>query len=221
MEEVLNFLRDLSQNNDRVWFQDNKKRYEDVKAAHEQFLKDIITHLSLFDPEIGGLNPKDTVFRIYRDVRFSNDKSPYKTQIGAYLAKGGKKSPNAGYYIHLEPDNCFLSAGIWCPESTVLKALREDVFNNLEEFKAIVGHPAFVKDFVLEGDKLKKVPLGYPKDSPDAEWVKYKSYLATSKKSEDFFRGVDSAERCANTFSVLVPLVKFLNYSVDEFLDRT
>jgi uncharacterized protein (TIGR02453 family) len=139
MKEVLQFLRELEVNNNRAWFEENKKRYLAVKALHEAFVAELIHGVGLFDPEVAGLEVKDTVFRIYRDVRFSPDKSPYKTHIGAYLARGGRKSPRGGYYVHLEPGHSFFSGGIWCPEAPLLRALREDVFNSVEEFKAIIN----------------------------------------------------------------------------------
>lgn len=217
MKAVLQFIRDLTQNNDRAWFQANKERYEGVKKQHEQFVKDLIHSLGMFDPEVVGLEVKDTVFRIYRDTRFSHDKSPYKNHIGAYLAKGGRKSSRAGYYLHLEPDNCFLAGGIWCPEPALLKALREDVYNNADEFRALLSEPAFKNAYELsEEDKLKKVPTAFPKDAPNSDLVKYKSYTAIGKVPESFFDGADVLERTVERLALLAPLNRFLNATVDE-----
>ena len=219
MKHVLAFLSDLTLNNDRSWFQENKNRYDEIKKEHEVFLNTLIQAMSSIDPDLARLTAKDVVFRIYRDVRFSHDKSPYKTHVGAYLAKGGKKSSLAGYYIHLEPNNCFISGGLWCPETAVLRIVREDVYTNLDEFKAIVNHSTFSKYFKLEDDKLKKVPANFPKDSPDSEWVKYKSYLATCKLPDQFFEDSTLVEQSVKRMEALVPLVKFLNFSVTNHLD--
>ncbi len=217
MNDVLQFIRDLIRNNDRAWFQENKPRYDAVRKQHEVFVKELIQALGMFDAEMLGLEVRDTVFRIYRDTRFSQDKTPYKNHIGAYMAKGGRKSPRAGYYLHLEPDNCFLAGGIWCPEPALLKALREDVFNNVDEFKAILNEPMFKEHFVLSQDEvLKNVPRGYPKDAPNSEWVKYKSYTAIGKLSESFFEGSDVLARTVERLSLLTPLNHFLNATVDE-----
>jgi uncharacterized protein (TIGR02453 family) len=125
MKEILNFISDLKENNNREWFETNKKRYLAVKEKHEIFLDKVIEGIrSSVDPQLGELTGKDCVFRIYRDVRFSPNKEPYKNHIGAYIARGGRKSPRAGYYIHLDPGNCFAGGGIYMPAPDVLKKIR-------------------------------------------------------------------------------------------------
>jgi len=217
MKEILQFLKQLSENNDRAWFQANKEYYQEINRLHATFVQAVIKGLSPIDPEIAKLEVKDTVFRIYRDTRFSADKTPYKTHIGAYLAKGGRKSPRAGYYIHIEPGGSLLAGGIWCPDAPLLKALREDVYNHADEFRALINDPALASAYHLsDDDKLKKIPTPYPKDSPDSELVKYKSYTVIGNVPDTFFEGTDAVQRCIERLSLLTPLNRFLNETVDE-----
>ena len=173
------FLKDLKANNNRDWFNKHKVQY---KAALENF-KDLVELLILdiakFDPQVTGLEAKDTVFRIYRDVRFSKDKSPYKPNFGAVLAKGGRKSQNACYYIHLESGNkSFLAGGVYHPEPAVLNKIREHIAENPAEIKKILAAASFKKNFgELGGEKLKTAPKGFPKDHPEIDLLKHKSYL--------------------------------------------
>ena len=217
MKALFDFLKDLSANNNRQWFTENKDRYELVKKKHLAFIQEVIQHLSVYDPELIGLEAKETVYRIYRDVRFSPDKSPYKTHIGAYLCKGGRKSPRAGYYIHLEPGNSLFAGGIWCPEPQVLKLLRAEVYNHTDEFLSLIQAPAFTKIYALsDEDKLKKVPAPSPKDAPNAEWVKYKSYTAMGKLPDAYFSQSDIVRKTVQDLSLFQPLNHFLNQVLDD-----
>ena len=138
MAEVFRFLEELRENNNREWFNAHKEWYLTVKAEHEDFINRVILALAVTEPDVDGLTAKDCIFRIYRDVRFSPNKDPYKTHIGAYMVKGGKQSPRAGYYVHVEPGNCMIGGGIWCPEPSLLKALRKDVFDYIYVFTGII-----------------------------------------------------------------------------------
>ena len=129
MKDILDFLTELRQHNNRDWFNERKDRFYELRATFLNRVDELIRLISVFDEEISGLEAKDCVYRIYRDTRFSPDKTPYKTFFSAYIAsKGGKKSLRAGYYLHLEPGNCLLGGGVWCPESKLLKELREAVY---------------------------------------------------------------------------------------------
>ena len=145
MAEVFRFLKELRENNNREWFHAHKEWYLTVKAGHEDFINRVIPALAVREPEVDGLMAKDCIFRIYRDIRFSPNKEPYKTHIGAYMVKGGKQSPRAGYYVHIEPGNCMIGGGIWCPEPSLLKALRKDVYDNIDEFTGIIRDTEFQK----------------------------------------------------------------------------
>lgn len=216
MEEIFRFLKELRRHNDREWFHANKALYLEVKARHEKFIDNIIRELAKVDGEVDGLTAKDCIFRIYRDTRFSLDKSPYKTHIGAFIAKGGRMSPRGGYYVHLEPGASLLSGGIWCPPPALLKALRMDIYGNVEEFSEILHEPEFSKYYHLDGEKLKKVPAPFPKDFPQADWLKYKYYVVTCNEKDSFFEGDGAVDRIVKRLSLILPFNRFLNYTVDE-----
>ena len=216
MREIYRFLEELKQNNNREWFNANKDWYLAVKAEHEAFVNRLIPALAKVDPEIDGLTAKDCIYRIYRDVRFSPNKEPYKTHIGAYMVKGGKKSPRAGYYVHIEPGNSLLSGGIWYPEPSLLKALRKDVYDNIDEFTGIVRDKKFQKYYTLDGEKLKTVPQPFPKDFPEGEMLKYKSYTVTNNIPDTFLERVDAIEQIVERFALMQPFNRFLNYTVEE-----
>jgi uncharacterized protein (TIGR02453 family) len=189
MKAVFDFLRELEQHNDRDWFQQHKTQYLEVRAEFESFVEQVIHGLGQYDPEVAHVTVKEATYRIYRDIRFSPDKRPYKNFMGAYIAKeGGRKSPMAGYYFHIQPQNAFLGGGIWHPDPSLLKALRQDVFNNSEELLAILQEPELAAFFTLdEEDKLQRVPAPFPTKAPQAWLVKYRSYLLDSEVEESFF----------------------------------
>lgn len=219
--ETFRFLKELQENNNRPWFQENKTRYD---LAREEFLvvvQELIDRISLFDPEVAGLEAKDCLFRIYRDVRFSPNKQPYKTYMGAYIAKGGRKSEYAGYYIHLEAGNCLLSGGIYMPEPKLLKMLRQDIYDQIDEFTAILEEPSFKQTYPsLEGEVLSRMPVGYPSDSPYGYILKHKDFSVFSSKPDNFFLKAGWIDRAIEDFQKLSTLNRFLNYTVDEYLGR-
>ena len=214
MTELYNFLRLLKQNNNREWFNDNKDKYLESKKLFEDFVAQVIFGISKFDSSIASVQVKESIFRIYRDVRFSHDKSPYKTHFGAFMAKGGKTSSRGGYYVHFEPDTSLLSGGIWRPEPVHLKAIHRDIYNNPEEFIEIVENPKLTKFFIHDNEKTKKVPQQYPKDSIVSEWLKNKSYTPVCYVSEDFFEGNDAVERTVERLKLLEPLNHFINFTI-------
>ncbi|MDR1414893.1 MAG: DUF2461 domain-containing protein [Odoribacteraceae bacterium] len=217
MKNVIQFLGQLAENNTREWFQANKPLYLEAKATYDDFAARLLARIAAFDPEIEGVTLKESLFRIYRDTRFTADKRPYKTHMGAFMARGGKTAARGGYYLHVEPGNSLLAGGIWCPDSTLLKALRRDVFDNVEEFEAIVRAPEFLRHYHMDdGYKLKRVPPPFPVSAPAAEWTKLKSYTAWSGITDDFFDAPDALEQAADRLQLLLPFNQFLNYTVDE-----
>ncbi|MEZ4984893.1 MAG: DUF2461 domain-containing protein [Saprospiraceae bacterium] len=175
-QTTMTFLRDLAANNNREWFQANKSRYE---AAHTEFLAFVdalIAQIATFDPAIAHYTAKDCVFRIYRDVRFSKDKSPYKTHFGAHISPALKKSEihtRAGYYLHIEPSATMLAGGAYLPEKDWLKAIRQEIAYNQQEFEAILHHADFSRYFgSIEGEQLKKTPKDYEANHPAMQWLK-------------------------------------------------
>jgi uncharacterized protein (TIGR02453 family) len=219
MQEVLNFLSELRKNNNKEWFDQNRDRYQECRKK-VLFLTELIIHeVGHFDPEVGAQNPKDCVFRIFRDVRFSVDKTPYKTNMGSFIVKGGKKSYCAGYYLHIEPGASFVGGGSYCPPVDALKAMRTEIFDNPEEFKQLIFKESFRKVYpALYDDKLKTAPKGFPKDFPDIDLLKYKSFafgenLDDSVVTSDAFVG-----RVVASMKELYPVNRFLNIALDKWL---
>lgn len=219
MEEIFGFLRELREHNDREWFQDHKERYMVLKARFELWVGELIEKMAAFDGEIRGLSVKDCVYRIYRDTRFSSDKTPYKTHFAAYIAApGGRSSRRAGYYVHLEPGGSLLGGGLYCPDGPLLKKLRQDIYDNIEEFVTILRSDNFRSEFTgIDGtDKLKRVPAPFPSDFPEGDLLKYKHYDVVTYKPDAFFEGPEAHDRMMEVFRKMYPFNRFLNYTVDE-----
>lgn len=218
-QPTLQFLTDLKAHNDRDWFTANKPRYEAAYAEFTQFVQALIGEIAKFDRGIAHFTAKDCVFRIYRDVRFSKDKSPYKTHFGAHVTAAPKKSEihtRAGYYLHLEPGGSFLAGGAYLPESNWLKAIRQEIAYCTEEFKGILNRPDFHRYFgTMEGEKLKKLPSGYAADHPAIEWLKHKSFLASHSCTDKQVLQPGFLQHCAEVFRALHPFDQFLNRAMD------
>lgn len=214
---IENFLKELSKNNNREWFTANKIKYETAKNEFIKLITLIHKEISSFDNDIRPLDPRQCMFRIYRDVRFSKDKSPYKTNFGAFFNKHGKKIQAAGYYFHVEPGNCFLSGGMYMPPADILKPVRQEVFYNFDEFKKIISDKKFITLFLeIQGDSLQKVPIGFPKDFTGAEYLKYKDYYVMHP-----FRFLDYSEKAlvdhaATVYKTMKPLIDFLNRAISD-----
>lgn len=215
-KDTLAFLEELKLNNDKDWFDANRKRYQAAKKDVEGFLVKLIASLAKFDSGLIDLKPKECVFRIFRDVRFSKDKRPYKTNMGAYMSRGGRKSPYAGYYLHIEPGNNFLAAGVWMPPGDVLKNIRQEIDYNADEFKAILNNPSFKKVFpTLEGEKLKTAPRDYPKDHPEIEFLKHKSYLVMTSLTDKDLTDKGFIDKATKLYQEAKPLNDFINRTFD------
>jgi len=211
MDTVLEFLKTLAANNNREWFQENKKWYNESKEK-VLFLTDVlINEIGKFDPEVRGLRPQDCMFRIFRDVRFSKDKRPYKTNFGSFICKGGRKSMNPGYYFHLEPEGCFVAGGIYMPPSDVLRTIRTYVADHAEEFLEITKDPGFKKEFPeMYDDKLKTAPKGFPKDHEYIELLRYKSFIFSKSLNDKEVKSKNYVETMVNTFRGLYPVNAYL-----------
>lgn len=216
MNKVLQFLKELSENNNREWFQQNKDWYND-SCGKVLFLTDVlINEIGRFDSSVLGLQPKDCMFRIFRDVRFSPDKRPYKTNFGSFICRGGRKSMNPGYYFHLEPGGCFVAAGIYMPPSEPLRAIRNYLADHAEEFLEITGNPDFKSNFPeMYEDRLKTAPKGFPKDHEHLELLKYKSYIFSKTFSNKEVTGEVYVEQMVDAFRMAAPLNKFLYRALD------
>ena len=205
------FLKDLAENNNRDWFQENKEKYEEAKQEFEQFTNLLIARISEFEPEMKDINAKKSIFRIYRDVRFSKNKSPYKTNFGTYIVLGGRKSSLAGYYFHLEPSQkTFIGGGIHCPQPKVLKSIRDEIYADPEPLKKIIASPDFKNYFnQIEGDQLKTAPKGFPKDFEDIALLRYKSYAQVHTVPNEI---IQSDEVLNYTINVLKHAKNFNDY---------
>jgi uncharacterized protein (TIGR02453 family) len=218
---TIRFLKDLKRNNNKQWFDAHREMYLAARSDFENFVKQVLTETASFDKELKELEVKNCTFRINRDVRFSKDKSPYKTNMGAYLNKGGKKSIYAGYYFHLEPGgNSFTGGGLWMPESLSLKKIRQEIDYGFPEFKKIISGSAFKKQYqsglTMNADQmLVNVPKGYDKENNAAEFLKLKNFVALKKIPDSQLTGSVLKKEVILAFKALMPLVKFLNHSLE------
>jgi uncharacterized protein (TIGR02453 family) len=222
MKEFFKFLKELQANNNREWFKEHKPCYDALYRDFVETVRQLIAKIATFDPEVAGLDAKSCIYRIYRDIRFSHDKTPYKTHFGAYMTGyGGRTSPYGGYYLHIEPGNSLVSGGVWCPTPAMLKRLRQDIYDNADEFTAIIEDEKFKKVYgELEGEVLKRVPDGFPKDSPRGDLLRHKNFIVSAVKPEEFFYSKDWMDEVVENFSVLYPFNRFLNYTVGEFFGK-
>ena len=213
-KSTLDFLTAIKCNNNRDWFLANRPSYLDAKDNFESFVQGVIDRIILFDPIIKGLEAKSCVFRINRDIRFSNDKSPYKSHFGAFIVRGGKKNGDkyAGYYFHIEPGASIMAGGAYTPPAPWLSAIREKISDSPEEFMKITGEKDFIKYFKsIDGEKLKTAPKGYPKDHPQIELLKYKSYLVVNEAPDKLVLSKDYMDHVVKTFKAMKPLNNYLN----------
>ncbi len=215
-KNTIDFLRKLKKNNNRDWFNKNKKLYEDAKYDFEVFIFELIQKISEYDESISGLEPKDCLFRIYKDVRFSKDKLPYKTNLGASINKGGRKAPTAGYYVHIDPAEYFLGSGLYMPMPDKLLEVRTKIADDHGKFRKIVENKDFKKVYgkLWSGDSLKTAPKGFEKDHPALEYLKLKSFIAGHTVKEEKVLSKNYAEYCARIFRAVKPLNDFLNSAI-------
>lgn len=216
INDIYEFLKDLQCNNNREWFNVNRQRYESTKKDFEGVAQELISCLSMHDANINFLNPKDCIYRIYRDVRFSNNKSPYKTNYGTFIVPGGRKSGNAGYYLHIEPGNSFLGGGVYHPEKNILRIIRNEIYAFPDEFLKIIEKRSFVEVFpkLFEDDKLKMGPKDFDKEFKHIDLLKYKSYLASRNISDDELFSGNLFNIIEDSFRELKPFVSFLNKAI-------
>ncbi len=214
---LFDFLTELSLNNNKEWFDANRPRYETIKKSMLALATQLIAEISTFDSTIQNIDPKSCVFRINRDVRFSKDKSPYKTNLGIYIAKGGKKSVFGGYYLHLSPNDAFLATGLWMPMPPQLKAIRQEIDYNFATFDKIMKANNCNLYLSSEIDqKVSGMPKGYDKSNPAAEYLKYKSFVLLQKlKSDDFYDDF-FLNKITHKFKEFKPFLDFINHAVEE-----
>lgn len=217
------FLSELEVNNNREWFLSHKTEWDDLRQQCIDDIDGLIVKMSAWEPRFSTLKAKDCMFRIYRDIRFKKDKSPYKTWICAAIGSiYGKKSYNGGYYIQIGPESglsdCFsgLFGGVWHPETQVVNKLRKAIIDNIEEFTEIINEPLMLRHFPgWAGEKLKKLPRGYESYYEYSEFLRLKDFGKAMECNEKYFTG-DWISRASEHLEILKPLVDFLNYSIEE-----
>jgi uncharacterized protein (TIGR02453 family) len=213
---TLTFLGNLAGNNNKPWFEEHRDDYERAKQNVEEIAGVILESLAKTEPEFRELKAKNCVFRIYRDVRFSKDKSPYKSNMGAHFSKHGKSGPTSGYYMHIEPGKCYVGGGIWMPEASVLKVIRQEIDYNFAEFRDIVEGKAFTHMFgQLDGEKLKTPPKGYDADNAAIEYLKMKSFVAGKSFTDEQATSAHFVKDCTNVFATLRPMLDFINRALN------
>ncbi|PZU83613.1 MAG: TIGR02453 family protein [Chryseobacterium sp.] len=213
--ETLNFLSTLEINNNREWFNENKHLYLSAKENVENVVNEIISGVSEFDNSLERLEAKNCIFRIYKDTRFSKDKTPYKTNIGASLVEKGPKTLNhAGYYIHLEPGKSFLAGGVYMTEPKNLKAIRERISAEGDEFLKILNKKTFKDNLELRGDKLVKVPQGFDKENPMGDYLKFKQFTVFHPLSNEDVLDKNFVKNTVNIFEKIYPFNSFLNEAI-------
>lgn len=216
MEKVYEFLRLIAANNNREWFNANRTLYLEAKSEVEKLTARLIMSVARIDPRAAHLQPSDCLYRIYRDTRFSPDKTPYKTHIGIFInPPAGKKSLTAGYYVHFEPDNSFISGGTVCLPSPIIKRIRQDIYDNIEEYLAIVESPEFRRYFTSVGENLlKTAPKGFPKDWPYIAYLRPRDFCVSHMVPDAYMKEKDLPEKILPVFRQIQRFNDFMNYSI-------
>jgi len=215
--DIMVFLKALAENNHKEWFDAHRREYDQVKKATIDLAGKLLTGLNQIDPTLGITDPRKCIFRINRDVRFSADKSPYKTHIGMFFNKGGKSSPTAGYYLHLEPAKSFAGGGIYGPQAPELNAIRREIYYNSGAFEQIIGHKDFKSTFgeLMNEGRLQRPPKGFPADFPGIELLKYKHYVVGHNMEDDMLFAPDFETYILQIFSKMKSFNQFLNHALD------
>ncbi len=213
-KSTLQFLTELKNNNTKEWFDANRKRYEAAKEDVQNITQKLIMSIGKHDEDIAALQVKECTFRINRDVRFSKNKAPYKSNISAIFSKGGKKADTAGFYMHIEPGAAFVAAGYWSPEAKKLASVRQEIDYNLDEFKKILSAKKFKETFtdgLSKEDTLQRPPKGYDDENPAVEFLKLKSFIVTKKLTDADLMDKNYEKKIVTIFAAVKPFLDFLN----------
>lgn len=218
MQTTLSFLKELAKNNNKEWFDANRKTYETAKKESEQLVKNLIEKCTSFDKELIGLEPKNCLFRINKDIRFSKDKTPYKKNMGGSINPGGKKSMSPCYYLHIEPQKSFLAGGSYMPPTEFLNAIRQEIDYHSAEFKKILNHKDFKANFngLSEDDKLKTAPKGYEKTHPEISLLQHKHFIVMHPLKDKDLTDKDFPAYAAKIFKSMYPLNAFLRRCLES-----
>ncbi len=211
-QDTYQFLTALQQNNNREWFEKNRKSYLKAKEDFEAFVNLLIKNIGQYE-NLTDLAAKKCVFRINRDIRFSRDKTPYKKNMSAVIVQGGKKSPYHPFYLHIQPGGgSFVAGGAWEPTAEQLAKLRQEIDYNAGGFKKIFDHPDFKQSFGrISGDSLKTSPKGYSSDHPEIELLRLKQFIVQHRVTDEQLLQEDFARYATEKFLHMQPLLHFLN----------
>lgn len=216
---TLTYIQNLTKNNNKPWFEENRNAFNNAKVDFENLVTEIITRFGKIDSDIAPLEAKNCIFRQYRDVRFSKDKTPYKHHMGASFDRGGKKSGFAGYYLHIQPlDKSMAGGGIWMPEAGPLKKIRQEIDYSWDEFSGIIKNQQFKSVYgeLEQGEfKLSREPKGYEKDNSAIEYLKLKSVVAIHPLTDQDLISKNLLHKILQAFEALMPLIKFINRSLE------
>ncbi|HEY9550801.1 MAG TPA: DUF2461 domain-containing protein [Prevotella sp.] len=232
-KRILQFLKEVSANNNREWFHAHKREFDACREDYEQGVGQAIAKIAQFDASIAHIAPKDACFRFYRDTRFSADKSPYKNHMGAYISARGKKSLRAGYYLHLQPGRCLVSAGAYWLPTNILNACRNEIMGNIDEWRKCVEDGKFVKYFGYANEgcwseesisakgfglaRLKTAPKDFPRDYEFINYLKMKDYACWHVVADDFFEGDGWLDKMVDMFKAAKPMMDFTNSVIDDY----
>ena len=232
-KRIFHFLKQVAANNNREWFASHKEEFLQCKEDYEAMVAELICRIAAFDSRVAYLTPKDCIYRFYRDVRFSEDKSPYKRHFGAYICEGGKKSLRAGYYIHMQPGRSFISAGAYWLPTNILTSCRNEIMANIDEWRKCVEGGQFVKYFGYPAEgvmteeelspkgfglaHLKTCPKDFPRDYEYVQYLRMKDYAAWHRVDDDFFEQKDWMEQVLQMFKVAKPMMYFVNDVIADY----
>jgi len=216
-KETVDFLSRLKKNNNHEWFNNHKEDYQKALDNFTSFIAELISRISGFDKTVAGVEPKKSIFRIYRDTRFSNDKIPYKINFSANIAGDEEKCGNAGYYIHLQPGSVFLAGGVHTPEPDRLKGIREEISYNADLFKKIIQSKSFKEHFKeIWGEKLKTTPKGFDKEDPMMSYLQFKDFVIKNEVPDKTVLNKDFQNYCLDIFREMKPFNDFINAPVTK-----
>lgn len=216
---IFRFLKNVAANNNREWFAAHRDQYEAARTEFDRLVELSIACIGTFDESIRGIEPKDCTYRIYRDTRFTEDKTPYKIYLGAYINACGKKSPHCGYYLHLEPENCLVAGGSYCLPPKALRALRQAVYDNMDEYRSIVEDPAFNQYFPQVGETfLKTAPKGFPRDYEFIRYLQCKEYTVCCPLPDKFFLNENFMDELEKIYRQMKRFGDFVNFTIDDYI---
>lgn len=219
LQPLLTFLRQLEKNNHKDWFDAHRSEYETARAINLELASMLIQAVGKTDPAIALLQPKDCVFRINRDVRFSKNKAPYKNNLSVYLAPGGKKASSAGYYLHLQPNASFVAGGFYQPPAPLLSKIRQEIDYNWDTWQSITQKKSFRNRFpegLDRADALKNPPRGYEADNPAIAILQLKSFIVQTPRTDQEVLAPGFVKEVVSTFAAMQPMLAFLNESVAD-----